>query len=136
VRIEVGELTTCSVDEHGEVVELAFHDPEGNPVLLRVPFDRAQALAMTLPQLLSLALRQKTGDTQARYVFPLSGWRIEDTPDNHGVITTFATDGGFEVSFCIPLEACAGLGWALKDQAGQATDLESSDDRARQGRLN
>ena len=119
MRIVVGELTTCSVDQDGEVVELAFQDSQGNPVSLRVPFDKAQAMAMTLPQLLTLALRTKTGSPDARYVFPLSGWRIEDPRDHDGVITTLVTDDGFEVSFCIPPTACAGLGWALKEQAGE-----------------
>ena len=36
---------------------------------------------MTLPRLLTKALRQKTGDQDARYVFGLHGWAIEGAKD-------------------------------------------------------
>ena len=136
--IEVGELTTCKVDEDGEILELAFRDTQGNPMTLRVPFDKAQAVAMTLPQLLTLALREKTGSPKARYVFPLSGWRIEDTGGHNAVITTLVAEDGFEVSFCMPREACAGLGWALKEEARPAPDGDASPagNLVQQGRLN
>jgi hypothetical protein len=119
LRIEVTGLTTCSVDKNGEIVELNFVDALGNAISLRLPFENAQAIAMTLPRLLTLALQRITGEQRVRYAFPLGGWSIEDADENRGVITTFATEDGFEVSFDIPLAACQGLGWTLQHEADE-----------------
>ncbi len=121
LKIEVDGLTTCSVDDSGEAVELNFVDPQGQPMSLRIPFGDAQAMTMTLPRLLTLALQRITGSPTARYVFPLGGWRIEDTREHGNVITTLSTEDGFEVSFGLPLAACTGLGWALKVEADDRT---------------
>lgn len=119
MRIEVAGLTTCSVDQDGEVVELNVVDALGNAISLRLPFENAQAITMTLPRLLTLALQRITGKQQVRYAFPLGGWYIEDAKEDRGVITTFATEDGFEVSFDIPVEACQGLGWTLQHEADE-----------------
>jgi hypothetical protein len=80
-------------------------------------FDGGQAVVMTLPHLLTQALRKITGTDTARYVFPLGAWWIETAGEKDNVIATFATDEGFEVSFAIPREGCGGLGWALGQEA-------------------
>jgi hypothetical protein len=138
LKIEVGDLTTCCIDEGGAFVELNFLDASGEPTSLRVPFDKAQAVTVTLSHLLTLALQRMTGTSQARFAFPLGGWRIEDTPGDNGVITTLSTEDGFEVSFNIPLEACSGLGWALKDEAdrGSRDNTNKPDDLTKPSRLN
>jgi hypothetical protein len=91
MKIALRELTTCSVQPGGEALELHFVDATGAEICLQVPFDHAQAMAMTLPRLLDVALKQVTGTPQARYVF--------------------------EVSFGMPPEACRSLGWTLKNEA-------------------
>ena len=75
---------------------------------------------MTLPGLLVRALRQHTGDDDARYVFGLREWSLESAQDQACLIATLKTADGFEVSFGIPLEACRSLGWSLQQGADQA----------------
>jgi hypothetical protein len=66
-------LTTCGVLDDGEIVRLGLVDDKG----AAVSFDQAQAVAMTLPSLLTRALRSLTGSPDARYVFPLDRWFVE-----------------------------------------------------------
>ena len=117
MKIALMELTTCSVQPGGEALELNFVDATGKEICLQVPFNRAQAMAMTLPRLLDVALKQVTGNPQARYVFPLGRWSIETASDDNCLITTLSTEDGFEVSFGMPAEACRSLGWTLKNEA-------------------
>jgi len=117
MKITLKELTTCGVQPSGEALELNFVDADGAQVCLQVPFDYAQAMAMTLPRLLDVALKQITGNPQARYVFPLGRWAVESASDENCLITTLSTEDGFEVSFGLPAEACRSLGWVLKDEA-------------------
>src|SRR5215813_2292209 len=115
-QIKLGELTTCDVQADGEALRLNFIEASGNPVSLHVPFESAQAIAMTLPRLLTKAVQRITGEEESRYVFPLAGWRIEEAGQMDCAIVTFSTGDGFEVSFGIPFEACRSLGWALKNE--------------------
>jgi hypothetical protein len=117
VKIDLKGLTTCRVAPDGELLELDFIDGEGEPASICVPFESAQAIAMTLPRLLSEAVRRITGQQQSRYVFPLGTWRVESTQDSTCAIATLTTPDGFEVSFGISPEACRGLGWALKSES-------------------
>ena len=130
MKIALKELTTCGVQPGGEALELNFVDAAGAQVCLQVPFEHAQAMAMTLPRLLDVALKQATGNPQARYVFPLGRWSIETASDDNCLITTFSTEDGFEVSFGMPPEACRSLGWVLKDEADamMRTDEMGADD--------
>jgi hypothetical protein len=139
VKIVLKELTTCGLEPGGKALELNFVDAAGTPVALQVPFDHAQAMAMTLPRLLTLALKQITGNPKARYVFPLGKWSIESGIDQECLITTLSTEDGFEVSFGIPAEACRGLGWALRDEAdarARSDDTQLAPDGGDPVRLN
>jgi hypothetical protein len=69
-------LTTCGVLEDGQIVRLDLVDDKGTPVSLRLPFNQAQAIAMTLPSLLTRALQSLTGSPDARCVFPLERWFV------------------------------------------------------------
>ena len=56
MKIALKELTTWGVQPGGEALELNFIDQNGAHVCLQIPFDRAQAMAMssgsfTLPAL-------------------------------------------------------------------------------------
>jgi hypothetical protein len=128
MRIALKELTTCGVQPGGEALELNFVDTAGAQVCLQVPFDHAQALVMTLPRLLDVLLKRITGNPQARYVFTLGRWSIENASEQNCLIATLSTDDGFEVSFGIPPEACRGLGWVLKTEADT---LAPADEAAR-----
>jgi hypothetical protein len=117
VKIEIKELTTCGVDANGKAIDLNFIDGEGRQVCLRMPFDGGQAIAMTLPRLLSEALRKITGTDKTRYAFPLVSWYIEAADEKDTLIATLATEDGFAASFAIPHDACSGLAWALRHEA-------------------
>jgi len=122
VKIRSNKLTTPQVAEDGSSVGLEFLDRFGVPVTVEFPLDQAEAIVMTLPHLLSQALKRRTGDNDARYVFNLEGWRIEGAKDQECLIATLATISGFEVSFAIPFEACHSLGWNLRTSANEAVD--------------
>jgi hypothetical protein len=113
VKIRCEMLTTCRAAADGREVGLEFLDASGAAVSLEMPVEQAQSLIMTLPQLLACALRQKTGDKDARYVFGLGEWAIESAKGQACLIATLKTPDGFEVCFGIPFEACRSLGWNL-----------------------
>jgi hypothetical protein len=101
VKIRSEKLTTCRVAADGAEVGLEFVDATGAAVRLEMPVEQAESLIMTLPQLLACALRQKTGDQDARYVFGLGEWAIESAKGQGCLIATLKTPDGFEVCFGI-----------------------------------
>jgi hypothetical protein len=123
MRIDGSRLINCGVTSNGETVHLDLVDVVGKPVCLCLPFQQARTLTMTLPQLLTFALKAQTGDESARYVFTLAQWRLEAATDS-SLIITFGTPDGFEVSFCMTLQGCRELARALR------ADAEWGDDRA------
>ena len=115
-------LTTCSVAGTGKSIKLNFLDHTGAIATLELPFEQAQAIAMTLPHLLSQALKVQTGDSEARYVFPLGEWSVARASDQEGVVLTLSTEDGFAASFSAPVAACRGLGQALAAEADGQSD--------------
>jgi hypothetical protein len=113
-------LTTCDTAEDGKTIRLDFLDEAGASVSVAFPFRQAAAVMMTLPRLLSKALRRQTQSDTSRYVFSLGRWSIESS-DQPCLIMTLATDDGFEVSFGIPFETCRAMGWALKEEGRDAS---------------
>ncbi len=105
MKITSSRLTTCGVTPDWDTVELEFVDQSGDATTLQLPLDQAEAVVMTLPHVLAYALRRRTGKQDARYVFGLGEWCIEDTRDQDSLIVTLKTTDGFEVSFGIPFEA-------------------------------
>jgi hypothetical protein len=127
MKICSGKLTTCGVLRDGQAVTLDLVDDTGTDVSLELPFDQAQAVAMTLPSLLTHALKTLTGSTTARYIFPLDHWTVEQSKEHNGLLLTLATDEGFQVSFGIPSEACKGLGLALVGGSKRPAEPDGSD---------
>jgi len=125
VKIRSKKLTTCRVATDGSNVGLEFLDHAGATVTVEFPLDQAEAVVMTLPHLLARAVRRRTGNSEARYVFGLHEWAIEGAKDNNCLIATLKTTNGFEVSFGIPFEACRSFGWNLQRGANEA--IEASD---------
>jgi hypothetical protein len=111
-RIVSAGLTTCDTIDDGAVIRLGLVDQHGQPISIELPFAQAQSLVMTLPGLLSEALRRHMNDQAARFVFGLGRWMIEKT-ERDLVILTVATEDGFEVCFGVPFAACRAMGWAL-----------------------
>jgi hypothetical protein len=134
-KISSQRLTTCGVLEDGKTVRLDLVDQHGGPVSLQLPFEQAEAVIMTLPHLLTRAIRARTGSAEARYVFPLGKWLIEATKNQACLqgclMVTLKTTDGFEVSFAIPFDTCQALGWTLKNEADQAIESVAFDDGLR-----
>jgi hypothetical protein len=117
VKICCTGLTTCGVLKGGQGITLGLLDESGAEVTLQLPFDHAQAVAMTLPGLLTRSLRSLTGDESARYVFDLNSWLVEQSKEREGLVLTLGTPDGFQVTFAVPAEACRSLGWTLSANA-------------------
>jgi len=130
MKICSSKLTTCGVSDDGEVLELGFLNGFGEAVSVRLPFDQAQSIVMTLPHLLAGALRQRTGRESARYVFRIGDWSVQSTEeDQNCLILTVATVDGFEVSLGISLEMSSSLGASLRDEREQLLDAARSPTR-------
>lgn len=114
-RIISSGLITCGAVGDGSAIRLDFLDEAARPVSVEFPFAQAQSLVMTLPGLLSRALRLHTRDDSSRFVFGLGRWSLEST-DGDCIIMTLATEDGFQVSFGIPLATCEAMARALEQQ--------------------
>jgi hypothetical protein len=119
--IRCSKLTTCRALDDGETVKLEFLDQGGNPISLLLSFEDAESIAMTLPRLLTQAVKAQTGQDNARYVFALGRWLLQGVEDHQSLILTLATVDDFAVSFRIPHAACRALGWALQYDADNDT---------------
>jgi hypothetical protein len=126
IEIQSAKLTTCDVTDDGKIVRLNLVDVAGNSVSLRLPFEHAGALAMTLPGLLTQALKASRQDGSARYIFPLDDWLLEAVAGCRALIVTLKTTDGFEVSFAAPLDTCRSLASALRRQATNVAKMVSA----------
>lgn len=127
-------LTTCSVVKEGRAIRLEFLDEEGRPVSIEFPFDQAESIIMTLPQMLSKALQRRTHSQSSRYVFSLGRWSVEGC-DEKSLIATLSTNDGFQVSFVIPFDACRAIGQALRHEGQAAMEQDSVNQSADERRL-
>jgi hypothetical protein len=115
-EIDVTSLTTCQVAPEGDYVRVNFDDALGRPATLRLTSACVQQLVMTLPHLLSRALKaQYHGDDSVRAVFPLSEWRLEAAAGSNDLILTMMTPDGFEVAFSLGAPAIARIVSALEE---------------------
>jgi hypothetical protein len=122
MKIRSRKLTTSRIADDGSEIGLEFLDQSGSIVTVELPLDQAEAIVMTIPHLLARAVKRKTGDEDARYVFSLDGWSIESTQEQDCLIATLTTSHGFEVCFAIPFEACQTLGRSLQNSASDAVE--------------
>ncbi len=113
MNIRCAALTTCGIAQEGHIIKLDLVDEGGGGVSVELSFEQAQAIAMTLPSLLTCALQALTGKRTSRYVVPLDHWAVEQSNDCAGLLLTLATGDGFQVCFGVPAEACRGLGSVL-----------------------
>jgi hypothetical protein len=75
MKIHTKRLTTCEVTEGGQGITLNLIDDTGAAVALAVPFEQAQSIAMTLPRLLTRAIRSISGNP--RFPLRLSARRVD-----------------------------------------------------------
>ena len=121
-RIVSRQLTTCTVIESGKTIRFDLVGQAGEPVSIEMPFDQAESIVMTIPRLLSAALRMQTGDNRARYVFSVGNWSLELAKDQNCRILAMRTPDGFEVAFAISFETSAAMGSALTCGSEGASD--------------
>ena len=124
VKIRSSKLTTCDVRQDGSTIALGLLDHSGRPVTLELPLEQAEAVAVTLPHLLSQAVKQKTGNDKSRYVFKVDEWAIETVEDHDSLVVTLTTGNGFSVSFDFSYAACQCIIGDLEEGLDKATTGE------------
>jgi hypothetical protein len=129
-KIVSSRLTTCDVINDGEAVRLGLVNQAGCSVSLEMSVEQAESVVMTLPQLLSNALRARTGDAQARYAFMVGQWALESTEAAQCLLVTLKTTDGFEVTFGVPFAQCQALGLALNRHGKAVTEQDPEDGAA------
>jgi len=112
-KIVSRQLTTCTVIEGGKTIRFDLLGQAGEPVSIEMPFDQAESIVMTIPRLLSAALKMQTGDNRARYVFSVGNWSLELAKDQNYRILGVRTPDGFEVALGISFETSVAMGSAL-----------------------
>ena len=113
MKIYSPALTNCGVVQDGHAVRLDLVDDKGTEVSVELSFERAQAIAKTLPSLLTRALQAVTGNASSRFVLTLDRWTVEQSNDGASLLLTLAAGDGYEVCIDIPREACEGLAFIL-----------------------
>jgi hypothetical protein len=121
-RLGMRALTHFSICCSGRHVELGFTDHRGEPASLEVPQECLSALLMTLPRMIEMALRQRTGNPTLRQVYPLGEWQLHMGSEPHSLIISLATTDGFSVSFSAPVDEAAELGEALARRDAEAAE--------------
>jgi hypothetical protein len=113
MKICSAALTNCSVVQDSHAISVDLVDDKGADVRLELPFEQARTIAETLPALLARALQANGGGTSSRLVLTLDRWTVEQSNDGTGLLLTLTTDGGYEMCFDLPAEACRGLALVL-----------------------
>lgn len=106
----VANFTSCEVSGDGRAIRLSYCDDDGAARHLHISAEQAGALAMTLPRLLSAALRARSRDPNLRFVFPLAECNLEAAAGSSHRILSLRTNDGFEVCFSLSQEALAEMG--------------------------
>jgi hypothetical protein len=121
MKAEPQSLTTCEVAPDGNSIVLGFTDPDGTPAQIRLSLNQVGGLAMTLPDLITKALRLRYGDQSLRYAYPLQSWTVERSSDPRTGMVTLCTTDGFSVCFSMKRELQHQLADALaSDDPGPA----------------
>jgi hypothetical protein len=121
IEIDVRSLTTHQVAPDGSDICLNIENAGGRPIALRLTSACVQQLVITLPHLLSRALKaQHHGDGSVRAVFPLSEWRLEAAAGSKDLILTMMTPDGFEVAFSLSVPTIARIMSAFEEHRSTA----------------
>lgn len=116
----VTALTSCKVSHDGEAICLSVCDGTGAPLDLHLSSEQAGSLAMTLPRLLSVALKARYGDPSLRMVFPLTEYGLEGADGTGDRILSLKTSDGFEVSFSVSQSTLSQIGKLIGTDADEA----------------
>ena len=110
----VQSLTTAETAADGHCIRLNFIDTSARQASLTLPTDCVHQLIMTLPQLLSKALRAETSDDSVRAIFTLGVWRLEKAAESGVYILTMITPDGFEVAFSLSALSLAEMSFVFR----------------------
>jgi len=123
--VNLASLTNYQVAPDGSSVLLNALDPEGREVSLIVPMDNLQALALTMPEMVTAALRAAAGgDESLRLVHNVQAWKIESASNPEQLIVTFRTPDAFEASFAVREQDLAGMLAQAHDAERNASEFE------------
>jgi len=123
-RIVSQQLTSCTIDAGGDAITLGLVDDEGETVSVRLSVRQAEAVSMTLPHLLSCALKMKSKDQDARYVYHLGKWTLSHSREEDLLVFTLSTPDGFQTSFALSKEAAQSISYALREAQFTSSSLE------------
>lgn len=97
-------LTTCEVAPDGNTIVIHFTDVQGAAAQIRLSLNQVGGLAMTLPGVITQALRVRYGDHSLKYAYPLASWTVERSSDPRTGMVTLCTTDGFSVCFSMQRE--------------------------------
>jgi hypothetical protein len=123
METEAQSLTTCEVAPDGNSVILGFTDSQGTPANIRLSLNQVGGLAMTLPDLITKALRLRYGDHSLRYAYPLDSWTVERSSDPRTGMVTLCTTDGFSVCFSMKVDLQQKLAAALASEGPYQTRI-------------
>jgi hypothetical protein len=123
MAIEPQSLTTCEVAPDGNTITLGFTEADGTPAQVRLSLNQIGGLAMTLPDLITRALRLRYGDHSLRYAYPLESWTVERSSDPGTGMVTLCTTDGFSVCFSMHHELQRKLAKALASDSPYQTPI-------------
>jgi hypothetical protein len=101
VDIFCKSLTTFDVAPDGTFFRMNFVDVGDRPATVVFPAECLSELLMTIPRIVTQAMRAKYGDSSLRLVYPLADWQLETAAGDRRLILTLKTADGFEVAFAL-----------------------------------
>jgi hypothetical protein len=110
----------CNVSGDGQTITLNLPGKNGRLCEVVLSFDEASSLGMTLPALLSAALRLRYSNDTLRHVYPLRKFAVEGATDCRHLMLALAADEGFEIHFAMTADTAQLLS---RNLAGRATSL-------------
>jgi hypothetical protein len=120
--VGVAALTTYEVEPHSARVHLSFRQSNGAPATLVLSVDCLSQLLMTIPRMISAALRETRGHEAARLVHPLVSHRLELADQRsqgaQQFILTLETAESFAVSFCASADSLTCLAHSIVGDLG------------------
>jgi hypothetical protein len=90
---------------------------------MRLSLKQLGELAMTIPDLITKALRLRYGDHSLRYAYPLDSWTVERSSDPRTGMVTLCTTDGFSVCFSMQLDLQQKLAAALASDGPYQTRI-------------
>jgi hypothetical protein len=118
--LEVRRLVSFETATDGTTVRWIAEDLAGRSVGIVLTIEALTSLLMTLPTMVSNAVKRTHNDPAVRITYPLTDFQIELSPGNLRILTV-STSNGFSVSFSLTEELSEELGRAhLKGKGRRA----------------